>query len=295
MLLRHSLSVVSENGTKFTLFLQQRLFFYRVFGLRVLVFLEAFFWVHVEVDHLCRFWVFELLKHGAWQVFIFLLYRFGLIVLSLVGNRFLFIFFVIGDFERHPLGYESNRVESLSDDRDGFGSKIGEECYGNDVFGAKNLARLDLSGCTPKAESWDISNCEMLQELVLGGEDYEPMDGTAAITQLNLGNKPFLSSIDVRNTKVTSITATYCPRLKTVLAKNSSLSSIDLAEASPIEILQLPSTMSNLSFKNLPRLQYPGGLTFDGMGGIKSVLVTNCPRISSTQLPFCSRICSPKV
>lgn len=152
------------------------------------------------------------------------------------------------------------------------------------VFGAKNLARLDLSGCTPKAESWDISNCEMLQELVLGGEDYEPMDGTAAITQLNLGNKPFLSSIDVRNTKVTSITATYCPRLKTVLAKNSSLSSIDLAEASPIEILQLPSTMSNLSFKNLPRLQYPGGLTFDGMGGIKSVLVTNCPRISSTQL-----------
>ena len=119
-------------GTKLTLFLQQRLFFYRVFGLRVLVFLEAFFRVHVEVDHLCRFWVFELLKHGAWQVFVFLLYRFGLIVLSLVGNRFLFIFFVIGDFERHPLGYESNRVESLSDDRNGLGSKIGEECHGND-------------------------------------------------------------------------------------------------------------------------------------------------------------------
>ena len=152
------------------------------------------------------------------------------------------------------------------------------------VFGAKNLALLDLSGCTPKAESWDISNCEMLQELILGGEYYQPVEGSGAITQLNLGNKPFLTSIDVRNTRITSITATYCPRLKTVLAKNSLLSSIDLAEASPIETLQLPSTMTSLSFKNLPRLQYPGGLSFDGFDGVRSLLVTNCPKISSTQL-----------
>lgn len=152
------------------------------------------------------------------------------------------------------------------------------------VFGAKNLALLDLSGCTPKAESWDISNCDMLQELILGGDNYQPIEGSGAITQLNLGNKPFLRSIDVRFTKITAITATYCPRLQSVLAKDSLLSSIDLAEASPIETLQLPSTMSILTFKNLAKLHYPGGLSFDGLAAVRNIHVVNCPKLDSAKL-----------
>lgn len=152
------------------------------------------------------------------------------------------------------------------------------------VFGAKRLATLDISGCTPKAEGWDISNCEMLQELVLGGADYTPADESGAITQLNMGNKSFLKRIDVRNTKITSIIASYCPRLKEVLASGSQLSSIDLAETAPIETLELPASMTTLYFKNLPRLTYPGGLTIASMANVKKMFLDECPHIDTMTL-----------
>ena len=152
------------------------------------------------------------------------------------------------------------------------------------VFGAERLASLDLSGCTPKAEGFDISNCAMLQELVMGGDEYTPDEGTGAITQLDLGNKSFLRSIDIRNTKITGVVATYCPRLGEVRAEGSQLASIDIAETAPVTTLSLPSTMTRLSFKNLPRLEYPGGLSFEGIGNVKDVLISGCEKIDSTQL-----------
>lgn len=153
------------------------------------------------------------------------------------------------------------------------------------VFGAKYLASLDVSGCTPKAEGWDISNCDLLQEIIIGGEDYTPEEGSGAITQLNMGNKSFLKRIDVRNTKITSIIASYCPRLTEVLAGGSQLASIDLAETAPIETLQLPSTMTTLYFKNLPRLTYPGGLTIEGgMSKVTKMFLDECPKIDTMTL-----------
>ena len=152
------------------------------------------------------------------------------------------------------------------------------------VFGATRLASLDISGCTPKAEGWDISNCTMLQELILGGADYTPAEESGAITQLNMGNKSFLRRIDARNTKVTSIIASYCPRLKEVLASGSQLSSIDLAETAPIETLELPATMTTLYFKNLPKLTYPGGLTIAGMTNVKKMFLDECPHIDTMTL-----------
>ena len=152
------------------------------------------------------------------------------------------------------------------------------------MFGATRLASLDISGCTPKAEGWDISNCTMLQELILGGADYTPAEESGAITQLNMGNKSFLRRIDARNTKVTGIIASYCPRLKEVLASGSQLSSIDLAETAPIETLELPATMTTLYFKNLPKLTYPGGLTIAGMTNVKKMFLDECPHIDTMTL-----------
>ena len=150
------------------------------------------------------------------------------------------------------------------------------------VFGAKNLASLDLSGCTTKAEGFDISTCELLQELTLGGEDYTPL--SEAISNLDLGNKSFLRRIDVRNTAITGIDARKCPRLREVLASGSPLSTITLAETAPIETLELPATMTALKFKNLPKLSYPGGLTIAGMKSVQSVLLDNCPNIDTMEL-----------
>ncbi len=152
------------------------------------------------------------------------------------------------------------------------------------VFGASKLASLDLSGCTPKAEGWDISTCTLLQELIMGGEDYSPVEGSGAITQLNLGNKSFLRRIDIRNTKVTNVSATYCPRLKEVLAAGSQLSNIDIAETAPVETLQLPATMTTLWLKNLPKLSYPGGLTVAGMEKVTKFFLDSCPGVDTMQL-----------
>ncbi len=150
------------------------------------------------------------------------------------------------------------------------------------IFGAKNIASLDLSGCTPKQAAFDISTCEMLQELVLGGEGYAP--DSDAVTKLELGNKSFLRRIDARNTKITNIDASYCPRLKEVLAGGSPLSSISIAETAPVETLELPATMTSLRFKNLPKLSYPGGLTIEGMKNVKSLLLSDCPKIDTMEL-----------
>ena len=152
------------------------------------------------------------------------------------------------------------------------------------VFGAERLAVLDVSGCTPKAEGFDISNCTMLQEIILGGESYTPDEGTGAITQLDLGNKSFLRRMDIRNTKITGVVATYCPRLREVRAEGSQLASIDIAETAPITTLALPSTMTRLYFKNLPKLEYPGGLSFERIGNVKDVFISGCDKIDSTQL-----------
>lgn len=152
------------------------------------------------------------------------------------------------------------------------------------VFGASKLASLDLSGCTPKAEGWDISTCTLLQELILGGEDYTPVEGSGPITQLNLGNKSFLKKIDIRNTKITSVTATYCPRLKEVLASGSALTSIDIAETAPITTLQLPGTMTTIWLKNLPNLTYPGGLTLESTEKVTKLFLDSCPNVDTMQL-----------
>jgi hypothetical protein len=152
------------------------------------------------------------------------------------------------------------------------------------VFGASKLASLDLSGCTPKAEGWDISTCTLLQELILGGEDYSPVEGSGPITRLNLGNKSFLKKIDIRNTKITSVTATYCPRLKEVLASGSALTNIDIAETAPITTLQLPATMTTIWLKNLPNLTYPGGLTLESTEKVTKLFLDSCPNVDTMQL-----------
>ena len=153
------------------------------------------------------------------------------------------------------------------------------------VFGASKLSGLDISGCTPSQQGFDIKYCTLLQELIIGGESYTPQEITVgAITGLELGNMSFLRKLDIRNTTIKTVTATYCPRLKEVLADGSALQSMNIAENAPIETLQLPDTMTTLYFKNLPKLTYPGGLTIAGMGNVEKLFLDSCPKIDTMEL-----------
>ena len=152
------------------------------------------------------------------------------------------------------------------------------------IFGADKLGTLDLSGCTPKNSNWMIADCTLLRKLIIGGSGYTPAYTTDILSALNLGQMPFLEEIDIRDTKILTLNASGCPRLKSVLAEGSLLQSFNVAEASPIETLHLPSTMTDLRFVNLPKLSYGTGMTIEGFENVKTLTVNGCPNIDAVKL-----------
>ena len=153
------------------------------------------------------------------------------------------------------------------------------------IYGANCIGELDLTNATPISLQ-SISEMVLCQRLLIGGADFSvPNSSLTYVTEINLGVMPFLTELDIRNYPCTSVTATYCPRLVTLEASGSALTSFTLAETSPIETLSLPETIQTLSFVNLPNLTYPnGGLTFDGLANVTSLEVSGCENIDEVEL-----------
>ncbi len=149
------------------------------------------------------------------------------------------------------------------------------------IFGADRIGELDIRNATPKQQGWDISQLILLKKLIIGGENHTPATNSGEeLATLNLGQLPFLEYVDVRNFPIMSIDGTYCPRLKTLLASGSKMQSFTPAQTSPIDTLQLPSTMTSLTFVNLPNLSYPnGGLSIDGFSKVKRLQLAGCAKI----------------
>ena len=153
------------------------------------------------------------------------------------------------------------------------------------IFGADKLSELDLSGCTPKNSNWVIGDCTLLRSLIIGGETYTPSYTDDILSALSLGQMPFLEEIDIRNSKVLTLNASGCPRLRKVLADGSLLRTFTPAQSSPLRTLTLPSGITELSFVNLPWLGYPaGGITFNGLTNVTRVQLSGCPGIDAQQL-----------
>ena len=153
------------------------------------------------------------------------------------------------------------------------------------IFGADRLAEVDISCGTVTSSGWNIGELKLLRKFIIGGAAHKPSEITGgALQTLSLGSMPFLEELDIRNTAITSVNAEYCPRLVSLHAAGSALSSLTLAETSPISSLDIPATMSSLSFVNLPNLGYPGGLTFESPKSVAEVRVSGCPGIDSAAL-----------
>lgn len=153
------------------------------------------------------------------------------------------------------------------------------------VFGADKLSVLDISACTPKQEGFDISACTLLEELVIGGESYTPAYTTGILSSLDLPAMPFLKKIDVQRTKILGVRAANCPRLKTFLAKGSTLRTFTPAEACPLETAQFPAGMTDIVFAGMQKIAYPdGGLTYEGLGSVTSVRIDRCPNIDPVKV-----------
>ena len=151
------------------------------------------------------------------------------------------------------------------------------------------MSMLDLSEISIDPQFGNtLSKMSLLQELYLGSETHSNWTmspgNTGFMTNLDLGDMPFLTILDVRQTEVLSIHASKCPRLEIAYADNTSLSSISLAETSPIHTLSLPSTLTELELNNLPELSYPGGMTIGGLTRVQRVFLNNCPNVDTVEL-----------
>ena len=157
------------------------------------------------------------------------------------------------------------------------------------IYQCDRISSLDVSQVTlaNSGGTLNLGAMSLLEDLTLGGTWHMESSNETSypyITGLNCGDMPFLKTINAENTNVETISAASCPRLTAVYAKGSSLMTIGLAETAPIERLELPSTMTSLSLSNLASLKYPGGLSFEGVGSVRSVLVGDCCKIDCAQL-----------
>ena len=97
-----------------------------------------------------------------------------------------------------------------------------------------------------------------LQKLKVGDENAEEV--TTVMKTLNVLSCPSLSEVDARNvsTLTGTIDLSQCPRLRKALFGGSSAGEIILHKGSKIEEFELPSTITNLSLVDLPKLTDEG-------------------------------------
>ena len=156
------------------------------------------------------------------------------------------------------------------------------------IYQADQMSEIDLSQISLDP-NFQFSQMKLAEKIVIGSVNHRQSwrlspGNTGFLTNMNLGDLPFLTHLDVRTTEVTNINAARCPRLETVLASGSDLTSISTAETSPISTLELPASMTELNFVNLPNLSYPGGLTIEGMNNVIRLMLAGCPNIDPMTL-----------
>lgn len=155
------------------------------------------------------------------------------------------------------------------------------------IYQPGRMSKIDLSEMTLAFHFDDLSKLELAEEVILGAEKHTTntsLNGFNNLGSLVLGDMPFLKTLDVSGTTATSIDASGCPRVETIMANNTSVTGCKLAQTAPIESLTLPSTVTSLELVNLPKLTYPGGLTVAGMDNVSRLWVEGCSQIDTEDL-----------
>lgn len=156
------------------------------------------------------------------------------------------------------------------------------------IYQADQMSEIDLSELSLDP-NFQFSVMALSEKIKIGSATHRETwrlspGNTGFLENMNLGDLPFLRELDVQGTEVTTINASRCPRLEKVNATDSALTTISLAETSPIETLKLPATMTDLSLVNLPRLTYPGGMEIAGMSDVQRLMLAGCPNVDPMSL-----------
>lgn len=152
------------------------------------------------------------------------------------------------------------------------------------IYQADRMSMIDLSEIT-LSNNFDFSVMTLAEEIYLGkvGKENLTIGAYTLLTNVNLGELPFLKKLDIRGTLITNVVCSGCPRLESLYAASSQLARADIADGAKITYMQLPSTYTYLRLRYLPNLQR-SGLVLADKKSITTLIIENCAKISSVDL-----------
>ena len=122
-----------------------------------------------------------------------------------------------------------------------------------------------------------FSSATKLQEIILGSdaEGYENPN----LYSLDVGNNELLTLINIQNCtseKLTTIDASGCHGLETILAKGTKLTGISLPNGGHLKRIELPDTLANLTIQNQKNLET---VVLEGVDNLTTLRIENTPGI----------------
>ncbi len=159
------------------------------------------------------------------------------------------------------------------------------------IFQADRMSALDLSEVSLSGNaSISFTVMSLVTTLLLGSATHvERNSGYTPMSVPTLGNLPFLETLDIRNTGITTVDCSGCPRITKLDARGSALQSFSIAETSPINDIALPSSLTALKLVGLPNLTYTGlsalsGLRIPSLANIQTLRIETSPNLSARQM-----------
>ncbi|MBO4549170.1 MAG: hypothetical protein J5733_00435, partial [Bacteroidaceae bacterium] len=152
------------------------------------------------------------------------------------------------------------------------------------IYQADRMSMIDLSEIT-LSNNFDFSVMTLAEEIYLGkvGKVNLTIGAYTLLTNVNLGELPFLKKLDIRGTLITNVNTTKCPRLESLYAAGSQLERADIADGAKITYMQLPATYNYLKLRYLPDMTL-AGLDFASASSIAYLIFEECEKIDGMEL-----------
>lgn len=152
------------------------------------------------------------------------------------------------------------------------------------IYQADRMSMIDLSEIT-LSNNFDFSVMTLAEEIYIGkvGKVNLTIGAYTLLTNLNLGELPFLKKLDIRDTLITNVVCSSCPRMESLYAAGSQLVRADIADGAKITYLQLPASYNYLKLRYLPNLTSEG-LILANAANVTSFIFEECEKIDGMEL-----------
>lgn len=152
------------------------------------------------------------------------------------------------------------------------------------IYQADRMSKIDLSEIT-LSDNFNFGVMTLAEEIHIGSSTHVNSSALTYthLTNLNLGELPFLKVLNIQKTEITTVDCSKCPRLLSLYASGSALERADIADGSKITLMQLPATYNYLKLRYLPNMTL-SGLTLANPAAIRTLIVENNAHIDSMEL-----------